>query len=124
MLLGSMALALVSAAFATSPEPANTPHLSQGFQQMYNLDFPAAHDTFHAYQQLHREDPMGYVSNAAAYLFSECDHLHILQADLFTDDHAFEHRSKPVPDPEVKTQFEHELSKGDASGKQNSGAKS
>ena len=37
---------------------------------------------------------MGYVSNAAAYLFSEFNRLHILESDLFTDDAKFEHRSK------------------------------
>jgi hypothetical protein len=114
MQLAAAVLILVNPSFAASPAVENPSYLSQGFQQMYNLDFPAAHDTFHAYQQLHQEDPMGYVSNAAAYLFSEFDRLHILQADLFTDNHAFEHRSKPLPDPAVKTQFESELSKGDA----------
>ncbi len=51
------------------------------------------------YQQAHPEDPMGHVSNAAAYLFSEFDRLHILEADLFTDDHKFDNRSKLTPDP-------------------------
>lgn len=80
---------------------------------MYNLDFPAAHGTFHAYQQVHPEDPVGYAANAAAYLFSEFDRLHILQADLFTDDQKFEHRGKLAPDPGVKVAFDEELAKSD-----------
>jgi len=54
---------------------------------------------------------MGPVSNAAAYLFSEFDRLHMLEADLFTDDHRFDNRSKLTPDPAVKTEFEKELTK-------------
>ncbi len=68
--------------------------LSAATQQMYNLDFSAAHRTFVRYQQANPDDPMGYVSNAAAYLFSEFNRLHILEADLFIDDARFEHRSK------------------------------
>src|SRR5208283_3000485 len=87
------------------------PNLNRGFQQMYNLDFAGAHASFGAYQQAHPEDPMGPVSNAAAYLFSEFDRLHILEADLFTDDHKFDNRAKLTPDPALKTEFDKELAK-------------
>lgn len=90
------------------------PELERGFAQMYNLNFPSAHDSFFAYQRLHGEDPMGYVGNAAAYLFSEFDRLHILESDLFTDDAKFEKRSTGAPDPAIKKEFEDELSKSDA----------
>jgi len=86
--------------------------LNRGFQQMYNLDFGAAHSTFGKYQQAHPEDPMGHVSNAAAYLFSEFNRLHILESDLFIDDHNFDNRSKLMPDPAVKVDFEKELATG------------
>ncbi len=89
------------------------PSLDRGFQQMYNLDFSAAHATFRSYQQTDPADPMGYVSNAAAYLFSEFDRLHILEADLFTDDKKFDGRQKLTPDPAVKTEFEKELAQSD-----------
>ena len=97
----------VHAIDATPPPP----NLNRGFQQMYNLDFAGAHSTFGAYQQTHPEDPMGPVSNAAAYLFSEFDRLHILEADLFTNDHKFDNRGKLTPDSAVKTEFEKELTK-------------
>jgi hypothetical protein len=103
------------ASFASSPkETAAQPNIERGFQQMYNLDFGTAHDTFQAYQQAHPEEPIGYVSNAAAYLFSEFDRLHILESDLFTNDQKFEHRGKVAPDPAVKTEFENQLAKSDA----------
>jgi hypothetical protein len=87
-------------------------NLDRGYQQMYNLDFPGAHATFLAYQQAHPEDPMGHVSNAAGYLFSEFNRLHILESDLFIDDHNFDNRSKLNPDPAVKAEFDKELAKG------------
>ena len=93
---------------------AYSPRLESGYDQMYNLDFAAAHRTFRDYQQAKPDDPMGYVSNAAAYLFSELSRLHILESDLFTDDSRFEHRSKLSPDPAIKSAFEGELAKGDA----------
>lgn len=89
------------------------PALEHGFAQMYNLDFSAAHQTFLTYQQAKPDDPMGYVSNAAAYLFSEFNRLHILESDLFIDDTKFEHRNKTSPDAATKTAFENELAKAD-----------
>jgi hypothetical protein len=90
-----------------------SPALERGYAQMYNLGFYDAHQTFAAYQQAKPDDPMGYVSNAAAYLFSEFDRLHILESGLFTDDAKFEHRSKESPDLAIKSAFESELAKGD-----------
>ena len=99
-------------------DAASPSDLNRGFQQMYNLDFGGAHATFLAYQQAHPEDPMGHVGNAAAYLFSEFNRLHILESDLFTDDRKFDNRSKLTPDPAVKTEFENELSRSnDLAGK-------
>src|SRR5271165_528974 len=105
-------LALVGASLAAyATDAVSPPDLDRGFQQMYNLDFGGAHSTFAAYQQARPEDPMGHVSNAAAYLFSEFDRLHILESDLFTDDHKFDNRGKLKPDPAVKTAFDNELAK-------------
>jgi hypothetical protein len=114
-LLAGTVLALGCASFASSPkETTPQPNIERGFEQMYNLDFGTAHTTFQAYQLAHPEDPIGYVSNAAAYLFSEFDRLHILESDLFTNDQKFEHRTKLAADPAVKTEFESELAKSDA----------
>ena len=72
---------------------------------MYNLQFAAAHRTFHEWQRLHPEDPMGPVSDAAAYLFSEFDRLHILQAEFFVHDQHFITDHKLQPDPALKRRF-------------------
>lgn len=87
--------------------------LDRGYTQMYNLNFDAAHQTFHAYQQVHPDDPLGFVSDAAAYLFAEFDRLHVLEADLFTDDRRFDNRSRLTPDPQLKQQFDQHLAKSD-----------
>jgi hypothetical protein len=105
-------LASLNSAAATKPTP--SAELERGYAQMYNLQFPAAHATFRAYQQAHPDDPMGYVSNAAAYLFSEFDRLHILESDLFVDDRKFDNRSKLTPDASLKQQFNAELQAGAA----------
>lgn len=96
--------------FAASIE---TRSLETGYRQMYNLDFVSAHQTFQGFEQAHPEDPLGPVSNAAAYLFAEFDRLHILEVELFTDDNKFEHRDKPTPDPHARDAFYTELTKAD-----------
>jgi hypothetical protein len=87
---------------------ANTPVtlLDQGYRQMYNMQFAEAHRTFEEYQRLNPTDAMGPVSDAAAYLFSEFDRLHILQAEFFTHDQHFVTDHKLQPDPEVRRKFE------------------
>jgi hypothetical protein len=89
------------------------PELDRGFRQMYNLDFSGAHGTFHLYQSISPDDPLGYVADGAAYLFAEFNRLHILESDLFTDDQKFDNRSQQQPDPAVKVAFEHELARSD-----------
>ena len=80
---------------------------------MYNLQFQDAHQVFENWEKLNPEDPLGPVSNAAAYLFSEFDRLHVLESELFTDNSTFESRSKLTPDPQIKQSFEAELTKAD-----------
>jgi hypothetical protein len=80
---------------------------------MYNLDFAGAHHTFEAWQELHPEDPLGAASNAAAYLFSEFERLHILKIDLFTDKKGLDDSKPTKPDAAIKAAFETELAKAD-----------
>jgi hypothetical protein len=80
---------------------------------MYNLDFEGAHQTFATWEGSHPEDPMGPVSNAAAYLFAEFNRLHILESEFFTDDKRFEQRQKFQPDPTTRSAFESELAQGE-----------
>jgi hypothetical protein len=113
LLAAVITLGTISSA-STSSAMVYSAALERGYQQMYDLNFAAAHQTFRDYQHAQPDDPLGYSSNAAAYLFSEFNRLHILESDLFTDDTRFEHRSKASPDSTVKTEFENELAKSDA----------
>jgi hypothetical protein len=113
--IGLLAAALLTiaaqASFAADlPSPGS---LEIGYRQMYNLDFDGAHHTFESWEQTHPQDPLGPVSNAAAYLFSEFNRLHILETELFTDNERFENRSKLVPDPVAQRTFESELQKAE-----------
>ena len=103
-------LLLVSRATAQRPENFCS-GLAAGYCHMYNLEFPVAHDVFAAWQRLHPQDPLGPVSDAAAYLFSEFDRLHILEAEFFTDDKNFENQKQLAPDPQVKQKFDAQLEK-------------
>jgi len=83
--------------------------LDLGYQQMYNLQFQSAHQTFQSFEQAHPQDPLGPVSNAAAYLFSEFDRLHILEVELFTDNRKFASREDASPDPAIRASFDKEI---------------
>lgn len=85
--------------------------LDAGYRQMYDLQFLEAHRSFQEWQRQYPDDPMGFVSDAAAYLFSEFDRLHILQAEFFTHDQHFITDHKLTPDPVVKRKFDAALEK-------------
>jgi tetratricopeptide (TPR) repeat protein len=80
--------------------------LDAGYRQMYNLQFAEAHQSFEQWQRQHPDDPLGFVSDAAAYLFSEFDRLHILQSEFFTHDRHFITDHELTPDPTLKLRFE------------------
>jgi len=100
----------VTLLFVTSLLHAGTP-IEDGYRAMYNLQFDRAHRLFAQWEQSHPNDPLAPASNAAAYLFSELDRLHILQAEFFTHDENFRKRVRLSPDPAVKQKFEAALAK-------------
>jgi hypothetical protein len=96
--------------FGAEPNVTSQPTLlDTGFRQMYDLQFDSAHRTFGEWMRLHPEDPMGPAADAAGYLFSELDRLHILQSEFFLHDDAFANRKKPAADPAVKAKFDSSL---------------
>lgn len=84
--------------------------LDSGYRSMYDLDFGAAHQKFASWKRANPEDPMGPVSNAAAYLFSELERLHVLDSELFVDDDKFRLRQHLTASADTKRLFEDELS--------------
>ena len=89
----------------------NTP-LEAGYRQMYDLQFAEAHESFHRWEHEHPGDPMGPVSEAAAYLFAEFDRLHILQSEFFATDRGFLHMRHLEPDAAARSRFEGALARG------------
>jgi hypothetical protein len=85
--------------------------LDNGYRQMYDLQFEAAHRSFASWMAQHPDDPLGPVSDAAAFLFAEFDRLHILQSEFFLHDDSFVNHAKPAPDLQVKQQFDEQLNR-------------
>ena len=80
--------------------------LDQGYRQLYDLQFADAHRSFQEWEREHPADPVGPASDAAAYLFTEFDRLHILQSEFFTHDQHFITDHRLTPDPALKEQFQ------------------
>jgi len=87
------------------PRVAVVTSLDQGFSGLYNLDFAGAQKDFAAWQQLHPDDPVGPVSEAAGFLFSEFNRLGVLESQFYENDDAFAGRPKLKPDPELRGHF-------------------
>ena len=91
--------------------------LDAGYRQMYNLDFGGAHRTFASWKKAHPDDPLGPVSDAAAYLFAELDRLSVLQGEFFADDSTFLKPKRLSPDPMAKAAFLLEIEGAERSAK-------
>jgi len=79
--------------------------LDRGFAGLYNLDFGGAQQDFQEWQKMHPEDPMGPVSEAAGFLFSEFNRLGVLEAQFYENNDAFDNRPKLSPDPAIRDHF-------------------
>jgi hypothetical protein len=92
--------------------PQVEPLLDQGYREMYNLRFDEAHRTFGQFEREHPADPLGPVSDSAAWLFSEFERLNILRSDFALNDDNFfsSHRALPA-DPAAKRNFESDIQK-------------
>src|SRR5579864_2021461 len=85
--------------------------LDSGYRDMYNLQFGQAHQSFAAWEHEHPQDPLGPASDAAAYLFSEFNRLHVLEFEFFTNDNNLSNQPRLSPDPVVRQAFEGQLAK-------------
>jgi len=95
-----------SAAEAAPPDPSIGTALDHGFTGLYNLDFTGAQRDFSAWELQHPDDPVGPVSKAAGFLFSEFNRLGVLEGQFFENDDTFAARSKLSPDPVVHVRFQ------------------
>ena len=83
--------------------------LDRAYRQMYNLDFNGAHKTIAEWNKVAPEDPLGPASDAAAYLFTEFDRLHILQGEFFTHDENFRTEQQLTPNPQTVAAFQSQI---------------
>jgi len=109
LLLG---MSFAAAEVAPASLPAVTA-LDRGFAGLYNLDFAGAQKDFNAWESQHPDDPVGPVSEAAGYLFSEFSRLGVLEAQFYENDSAFAARSKVTADPAVRDQFQSALNRAE-----------
>jgi len=87
--------------------------LDRGFTGLYNLDFAGAQGEFSSWEKEHPDDPVGPVSEAAGYLFSEFNRLGVLEAQFYENDAAFDHRPKLSPDPAVRDRFQRAIARSE-----------
>ncbi len=91
---------------AAPTDSATGTELDHGFVGLYNLDFAGAQKDFSSWETKHPDDPVGPVSQAAGFLFSEFNRLGVLEGQFFENDDSFAARSKLSPDPEVRGRFQ------------------
>jgi len=91
-----------------------TSPLDRGFTGLYNLDFAGAENDFTAWERQYPDDPVGPVSEAAGFLFSEFNRLGVLEAQFYENDAAFERRSKLTPDPALRDRFQSAIGHAEA----------
>jgi len=95
------------------PRAASVSALDRGFSGLYNLDFAGAEKDFVSWQTLHPDDPVGPVSEAAGFLFSEFNRLGVLEAQFYENDSAFTGRPKLTPDPGVRQVFQNAIGRAE-----------
>jgi hypothetical protein len=100
--LGSLA----SAGAAGLPDSSPGTALDRGFLGLYNLDFTGAQRDFSSWEVLHPDDPVGPVSQAAGFLFSEFNRLGVLEGQFYDNDESFTARAKLSPDAAVHRRFQ------------------
>ena len=105
---------ILSCAFLQASSTANSGvDLYAGYRAMYAISIlPPRIQKFTAWKRVNPNDPMGPVSNAAAYLFSELERLHVLDTELFVSDDKFQQRQHLTADPALKRAIEDELASG------------
>jgi len=96
------------------PTVAATSLLDRGFLGLYNLDFEGAQKDFVAWEQEHPDDPVGPVSEAAGFLFSEFNRLGVLEAQFYENNDSFVGRPKLTADPAIRDRFQHAIGRAHA----------
>src|SRR6202011_494604 len=97
--------AALAASGQVAIEPLHVPELDAGFHLLYELKPTEARAQFETWQKSRPEDPLGYASEAASYLFEECYRQGVLTSDFFLDDKRFLGKVPLKPDPQLRAAF-------------------
>src|ERR1700746_1542215 len=89
------------AAAQAASEVLRVPELDAGFHLLYELKPAEARAQSGAWQKSHPQDPLGYASEAASYLFEECYRQGVLTSEFFLDDKRFLGKVPLKPDPDL-----------------------
>jgi hypothetical protein len=89
----------------TPIEVLHVPELDTGFCLLYQLKPVEARAQFEVWQKSHPQDPLGYASEAASYLFEECYRQGVLTSDFFLDDKRFLGKIPLEPGPQLRAAF-------------------
>jgi hypothetical protein len=108
-MVAALVLGLAVTVSAAEPATIDLPGataLDRGYLGLYNLDFANAQKDFSTWEAQHPDDPVGPVSEAAGFLFSEFNRLGVLEGQFYENDDAFSGRSKVSPDPVIHSKFQ------------------
>src|ERR1700730_6569636 len=97
--------AALAASGQVAIEPLHVPELDAGFHLLYELKPTEARAQFETWQKSRPEDPLGYASEAASYLFEECYRQGVLTSDFFLDDKRFLGKIPLKPDSQLRAAF-------------------
>jgi len=79
--------------------------LDEAFADLYNFNFPAAHQAIDRYIAAHPQESLPYSARASGYLFYELDRLGILESEFLIDDKRIVEKKAKTPDPVVRAKF-------------------
>lgn len=102
----------LSAAESAESAPADS-DLDHGFSDLYNLDFAGAQRDFSTWEAAHPDNPIGPVSEAAGFLFSEFNRLGILEAQFYENNDSFSARPKLAADPALRDRFQEAIARAE-----------
>jgi len=79
--------------------------IDDAYNRLYNFDFAGSHRILDEHIRGNPQDPLGYTTRAANYLFFELDRLKILAGEFFADDKKISGDDKLDPDQEIRAKF-------------------
>jgi hypothetical protein len=105
LLAGGLDVRAAAASGQVPIEALHVPELDVGFHLLYELKPEEARKQFEAWEKSHPQDPLGYASEAAAFLFEECYRQGVLTSEFFLNDERFFGKIPLKPDPELRSEF-------------------